>query len=101
MPEFVAHAKQLAAALGDLDGVEIVPKPPQTAMCHLLVHRELERLNEAALDIADRTRTFIGSFAATEVPGVQMTELTIGAASVDVAVDEVRELYSELLSASA
>lgn len=101
MPEFVARTKELAAALGDLDGVEIVPNPPQTAMCHLLVHRELEPLNEAALDIADRTKTFIGHFAATEVPGVQTTELTLGAASFDVSVDEARKLYGELLSASA
>jgi threonine aldolase len=101
MPEFVAHAKALAAALSDLDGVETLPNPPQTAMCHLLVHRELEPLNEAALDIAERTKTFIGYFAATEVPGVQTTELTVGAASFDVAVDEARELYSELLRASA
>jgi hypothetical protein len=43
----------------------------------------------------------IGHFAATEVPGVQTTELTVGAASFQVAVDEARELYSELLSASA
>jgi len=68
---------------------------------HLLVHRELERLNEAALDIAERTSTFIGHFAATEVPGVQTTELTVGAASFQVAVDEARELYGELLGASA
>ena len=101
MPEFVARANELAAALSVLDGVEIVPDPPQTAMFHLLVHRELERLNEAALDIAERTSTFIGHFAATEVSGVQTTELTVGAASFQVAVDEARELYSELLSASA
>jgi threonine aldolase len=101
MPEFVGRANELAAALGALDGVEIVPDPPQTAMFHLLVHRELERLNEAALDIAERTSTFIGHFAATELPGAQTTELTIGAASFHVAVDEARELYSELLSASA
>jgi threonine aldolase len=101
MPEFVARTFELAAALGALDGVEIVPDPPQTAMFHLLVHRELERLNEAALDIAERTSTFIGYFAATEIPGVQTTELTVGAASFQVAIDEARELYSELLRASA
>jgi threonine aldolase len=98
-PDFVARAKELAAALGALDRVEVVPNPPQTAMFHLLVHRELDRLNEAALDIADRTKTFIGHFAATEVPLVQTTELTIGAASFEVPVDEACELYSELLSA--
>jgi threonine aldolase len=101
MPEFVARASELAAALGALDGVEIVPDPPQTAMFHLLAHRELDRLNEAALDIAERARTYIGHFAATEIPGVQTAELTVGAASFHVAVDEARELYSELLRASA
>jgi hypothetical protein len=70
-------------------------------MFHLLLHRELEPLNEAALDIAEGTKTFIGHFVATEVPGVQTTELTVGAASFDVTIDEVRELYGELLSASA
>ena len=101
MPEFVARAKELAAALGDFDGVQIVPDPPQTAMFHLLLHRELEPLNEAALNIAEGTKTFIGHFAATEVPGVQTTELTVGAASFDITIDEVRELYGQLLSASA
>jgi hypothetical protein len=70
-------------------------------MFRLFVHRELERLNEAALDLAERTSTFLGQFVATEIPGVQTTELTVGAASFQVAVDEARELYSELLSASA
>jgi threonine aldolase len=101
MPEFVARAKGLAAALGDLDGITIVPEPPQTAMFHVIVHRELEPLNAAALEIAERTRTWIGHFEATELPGVQKTELTVGAASLEVAVDEARELYDELLSASA
>jgi hypothetical protein len=70
-------------------------------MFHLLMHRELGPLNKAALDIAERASTFIGHFAATEVPGVPRTELTVGVASFQVAVDEARELYSELLRASA
>jgi hypothetical protein len=44
--------------------------------------------------------SFIGHFAAIELPGVQTTELTVGGASFQVAVDEARELYSELLTAS-
>jgi hypothetical protein len=78
MPELVARAKELAVALGDVDAVEIVPDPPQTAMFHVLVHRELEPLNEA-----------------------QTTELTVGDASSDIGVDEARELHSELVKASA
>jgi len=57
-------------------------------------------LNKTALGIAHRTKTFIGHFAPTEIPSVQTTELTIGGASFQVAVDDARELYRELLSAS-
>jgi hypothetical protein len=69
-------------------------------MFHLLAHRQLDSLNEAALDIAQRASAFLGPVAATEVPGLQTTELTIGAASFQVTVDEARQLYNELLSAS-
>ena len=101
MPNFVARAKELALALDELDGVEILPSPPQTAMFHVHVHRALAPLNEAALDIAERTNVFIGTFLASEVPSVQVTELTIGRASFDVSVEEARELYAELLDAAA
>ena len=101
MPEFVARATELAAALVDLDGIDVLPDPPQTAMFHVFVRRELEPLNEAALDVAERTRTFIGSFRPTEVPWTQMGELTIGAAGLDVPVEEARELYREVLDGSA
>jgi threonine aldolase len=101
MPEFVSRAKELAATLAGLDGVAILPDPPQTAMFHVLVSRELEPLNEAALDIAERTKTYVGYFFATEVPGVQITEVTVDAGSFEVAPDEVRDLYRELLSTSS
>jgi threonine aldolase len=56
MPEFVARANELAAALGALDGVEIVPDPPHTAMFHLLVHHELGPLNKAASSCGGMTQ---------------------------------------------
>jgi len=98
MPEFVARARELAAALAELDGIDVVPDPPQTAMFHVFVRRELEPLQEAALDLAERTRTYLANFAATDVPGVQKAELTIGAPSFEVPVGEARDLWSELLS---
>jgi threonine aldolase len=101
LAEFVAYAKELAAALGELDGIEIQPDPPQAAMFHVLVRRDLDRLNEAALDLAERTKTFLAYFFPTGVPSVQATELTIGAASFDAPVDEARDLFAELLAASA
>jgi hypothetical protein len=101
MSEFVARAKDLAAALAGLDDLDVRPSPPHGAMFHVFVRRELERLNDAALDIAEQTKTFLGYFFPTEVPGVQATELTIGGGSVEVPVEEARELYAELLRVSA
>jgi hypothetical protein len=51
--------------------------------------------------MAERTKTYIGQFSPTDVPAVQATELTVGGPSFDVPVDEARDLYAELLSASA
>ena len=37
MPRYFSHAKAIAAALAGLDGVRIVPDPPQVSMMHLLL----------------------------------------------------------------
>ena len=69
-------------------------------MFHVFVQRPLEPLEEAALDLAERTRTWIGGFAPTDVPSVQKSEVSIGPPSLDVPVDEARALWEELLAAS-
>ncbi len=98
MPEFVARARELGAALAELASVSVVPDPPQTAMFHLHVRLPLEQLEEAALDLAERTKTFLGFFRPTEIPDVQRVELTIGAASLEVPVDQALTLWTELLA---
>ena len=100
IPELVAHARELGTALAALDGIEIVPDPPQTTMFHLYVHRPLEPLQEAALDQAEQTGTFLGFIRATDRPEVQRLELTIGPASLEVPVAEARALWQELLAAT-
>jgi threonine aldolase len=101
IPEFVSRARELAAALAELDGLEIVPNPPQTTMFHVRVHRPLEPLKEAALAQAGRTGTFLGFFRPTDVPEAQRVELTIGPASLEVPVVEAKTLWQELLAATS
>jgi threonine aldolase len=100
IPELVAHARELGTALTELDGLEIVPDPPQTTMFHLYIHRPLEPLQEAALDQAERTGTFLGFIRATDAPERQRVELTIGPASLEVPVVEAQGLWQELLAAT-
>ena len=98
IPELVAHARELGTALAALDGIEIVPDPPQTTMFHLYVHRPLEPLQEAAFEQAEQTGTFLGFIRATDRPEVQRLELTIGPASLEVPVAEAKALWAELLA---
>jgi threonine aldolase len=102
MPDYVAHTRALAAALAELDDVSIVPDPPQTAMFHLYLKGDAERLNESAVEIAEQSRTWLGAhFVPTADPSVASTELSIGEGNLAVAPHEAAELYSELVGLAA
>jgi threonine aldolase len=102
MPDYVAHTRALAAALAQIDDVSIVPDPPQAAMFHLYVKGDAERLNEAAVEIAEQSRTWLGAhFVTTADPAVVATELGIGEGNLAVPPHEAAELYSELVGLAA
>jgi threonine aldolase len=98
MQELTARARESAAALAALDDVAVVPDPPHAAMLHALVRRPLEALNDAVLAVARETGTWPGGeFTATGDPGVQRIELGVSPANLEVPVDEIAELWRELL----
>jgi threonine aldolase len=102
MPSFVRKAREIGVALARVDGVDVVPDPPQVAMLHIHVCGELERLRDTLYEIARERRTLIaGYFAPTSVARVQMTEVAIGPPSLDVPTGEIAELYAELVSRAA
>jgi len=102
MGEFVAHARELGAALAELDDVEVVPDPPQAAMLHLHVRRPLDRLQETSLDLAERTGVWLpDGWRTTESPQVQRVELSIGEDALAVPPAEAADLYRELLELSS
>jgi threonine aldolase len=98
MPSFVSKAEEIGAALAGVDGIDVVPDPPQVAMLHVLLRGDLERLRDAVLDIAEERQILIaGWLAPTPVPDVQATELGVGASTLEVPTDEIAELYAELV----
>jgi threonine aldolase len=99
---YVDRAAELGATLAALDGVSLVPDPPQTAMFHVLVRRPLEPLREASLDLAEETKVWIAaSWHETADPSVQRCELTVTEATFAVSTAEARELWQVLLERSA
>jgi threonine aldolase len=102
MPSFVRKAREIGAALARVDGVSVVPHPPQVAMLHVTVRGELEPLHDALLEIAKEHRTVIaGGFEPTPLSNVQRTELGIGASSLAIPTGEIARLYGELVTRAA
>jgi len=102
MPAFVRKAKEIGAALALVDGVDVLPDPPQAAMLHVYVRGEPDRLEDVLYELAKERRTLIaGYFAPTSLPNVSRTELSIGAPSLDVPTVEIAELYAELVARAA
>ena len=102
MPAFVRKAKEIGRALAPLDGIAVVPDPPQAAMLHVAVRGELERVNDALFEIAKERRTLIADgFEPTSLPNEQRAELGIGGPSLEVPTSEIAELYAELVSRAA
>jgi len=102
MPALVRKAREIGVALAEVDGIDVVPDPPQVAMLHVHVRGDLERLQDVVLEIAKERRTLIaGYLAPTAVTRVQMTEISVGPATLDVSTDEIAELYAELVRRAA
>jgi threonine aldolase len=100
IPGLVEHARALASALAAVDGVEIVPDPPQTPMFHVLLRGDRDRLADAALTIAEQRKVFLfGELRSTTSPSTQRHEVTVGDATLTLEPDEVAALYAEIVAA--
>jgi threonine aldolase len=99
IPAFVEHARALAASLSLVEGIEVVPDPPQTPMFHVLLRGDRERLSDAALRLAEERKVFL--FAdpdPTTSPSVQRHEVMVSDATLLLDPDEVAALYQQVLA---
>ena len=102
MPRYVEHARAIAAELSQVDGLEVVPDPPQTPMFHLLLRGDGERLGEAALAVAEERKVFLfAEPGPTTSPGWQRHEVMVGEPTLQLTPAELRELYEEILARAA
>jgi len=98
MPGYLSHARAIAAALGDVAGVRVVPDPPQAPMMHLLLTTTQDRFTAAARKLAVEQRIWVRPKAGTTAdPGVQRVELSVGDATCALEPERVRDIVVDLV----
>jgi threonine aldolase len=100
MKEYRDHAVAIASAVRGLDGVRVVPDPPQTSMFHLHLHVPSEVFEANVIRLAEEEGiwTWKSTFPSTH-PDWQIVELTVGDATLEFEPDEFRRIIGRLVSA--
>ncbi|WP_093908541.1 low specificity L-threonine aldolase [Streptomyces sp. cf386] len=105
LPEYVAHARVVAAALREgfaaagLPWVRVHPEVPHTHEFQLWLPYDVDVLSEAAIRQAEETKT--GLFAGAwdqKGPGVACTEVSVRAAGLEWTAGDVRAAVAEFVA---
>ncbi|MFF3565140.1 threonine aldolase family protein [Streptomyces sp. NPDC002574] len=102
LPEYVAHAKTIAAALrrslAQAGWARVHPDVPHTHQFQLWLLEAPEVLNEAGVRQAEETRrALFGRWSAGEAPGTSMTEVTVAASALEWDADDVAGAVDDFL----
>jgi len=98
MDAYVAHARQIAAAIEASHVALVYPSPPQTSTFRVFLTAPAARLNLAVVTHAEATGvwSFPRDFSDTEVPGWSMAEFIVGEATLSWQPAEVVDLLAQL-----
>lgn len=99
LPEYVAHAKVVAAALATLHGLTVYPNPPHTQQFQLWLAHPVATANEAVLKLAEDLKVRFVDGWRPQAPGDRcMAEVSIGASALEWSADDVIEIGTEFLA---
>jgi len=98
LPEYVAHAKTVAAALAALPGMFVTPDPPHTHQFQVWLPYPVQALREASLALAEDEKVrFIGGWY-PQAPGDRcMAEVTISASALEWSAQDLTNVGSSFL----
>lgn len=97
---YVEHAQAIAAALSEIDGVEVVPDPPETPMMHIHLRTTPADFTAGVRRLATEERLWaFGGSASTDTPGFRRVELYAGDATLALTPQEVAAAVRALLPA--
>jgi threonine aldolase len=97
MEAYLQKAREIAAAIRDLPGVEVVVDPPQSPMLHVRLRTDHDALLRAALELATE-RGWAVPFRSgpSESPRWRVIELSVQENTLDWSLDDVRAVISRL-----
>jgi threonine aldolase len=100
MPVYAERARAIATALDGIEGIDVVPNPPQTPMMHVHLRTTPGAALAGIRRLATEQRlwTWPGTWT-TDTPGIRVVELTVGEATLELTPDEVAAAIRELLPA--
>lgn len=99
---YVAHAQAVAAALGALPELTVLPQPPQTNMFHLFIRGNRDALEQALLEVSAETGVWLfHPLRPCQLPGHWMIEWVVGDAGLDITPDETADLLRTVLRRAA
>ena len=98
MRAYLEHAFAIAAELAGLDGIQVVPSPPQVPMMHVLLRTSPQAFAAAARKLAAERGVWAArpQPSVTADPSVLRLELSVGDATCALAPAEIREIFAEL-----
>jgi threonine aldolase len=97
MPQRLTHARAIAAALADVDGIRVLPDPPQTPMMHLLFNITEDRFIANAQRLAEDQGIWTWARPLRTVdPDVVRCELSVGRATCRLSPDEIVSALTSL-----
>jgi threonine aldolase len=97
IPDYVAKAQELAAALQGLPGLTVLPSHPKVNMFHLKFEAGSQAIMEASAQIARESGCLLLRYVSDDGPA-RTAEIIIGEAALNLQSSQVRSLFESLLA---
>lgn len=100
MAAYVEHARAIAKVIAGIEGVDVVPEPPQTPMMHVHLRTTAAAVTAGIRRMATEERLWTwGGSGATDTPAIRRVELTVGDATLGFTPEAVAAAVRSLLPA--
>jgi threonine aldolase len=97
MDRYYRRARDIAKALGDVRGLEVIPEIVQSPMMHLRIHSNLGDIQQRGLAIAKTQRVLMPMFPFdSEGVKLQRFEFQVGAETMKFSASEIAALFRQL-----